>query len=230
MISHKIGPLSLAQKKKILGSFPFFSKLKDREIEELAKRVRQVLIPQKEIFVEEDVDFDKAFFVYSGLVSIFRTTRDGELINLEVIGAPALVGEMGLVDSKESPASVMAINQTRALVLTQKDFSQIIAQNSQIASLILKLFADKIRYFDIFLEELLSKNLYQRTWRLIQYLGKHFPNGEIKLSQEELADLIWGSRSRITEVLNKLESEGKIKIGHRRVKLLYSLSEHPAKN
>jgi len=40
------------------------------------------------------------------------------------------------------------------------------------------------------------------------------------LSHEELADLIWGTRSRVTEVLNQLEKEKKVKASHRKIKIL----------
>ena len=55
---------------------------------------------------------------------------------------------------------------------------------------------------------------------MLQHLGSYFPNKEITLSQEQLDDLIWGTRSRITEVLTRLEKEGKIKVSRRKVTLL----------
>lgn len=37
-----------------------------------------------------------------------------------------------------------------------------------------------MRDFNLFIEELLSKNLYQKTWSLIQYLGDYYQNNEIE--------------------------------------------------
>ncbi|OGH16429.1 MAG: hypothetical protein A3C30_04530 [Candidatus Levybacteria bacterium RIFCSPHIGHO2_02_FULL_40_18] len=221
MISHSLPDISEAEKVKILKTFSIFKDAtEEKEILDFAKKVRQTLIPPMEIFVEEDRDENQAFFVYKGAVSIFRTTSEGEIINIDILGAPELVGEMGIVDSKPSPANVMAIEETHALVLSKKDFEDLIRKHPNTALRFIKVFADRIRHFDIFLEELLSKNLYERTWHILQYVSQYFPDNEIALSQEELADLFWGTRSRVTEVLNKLQDEGKIKIGRRKVKLL----------
>lgn len=114
----------------------------------------------------------------------------------------------------------MAIEETFALVLTHYDFQELLTVNSSIALKMLKIFATRIRNFDIFLEHLLSHNLYERTWYMLQHLGSYFPDREITLSQEQIDDLMWGTRSRITEVLNQLKKEGKIQISRRKVKII----------
>ncbi len=69
------------------------------------------------------------------------------------------------------------------------------------------------------MEDLVSKNLKTRTWKVLQTLSAYFPNKDINLSQEELSGIIGATRSRVTEVLNELESENKIILSHKHIQI-----------
>jgi CRP-like cAMP-binding protein len=212
--------LTLHEKVAILKDFPLFEGIDTKHIQEFAEKMSPKVLQPMEVFVEEDIDEHQAFFVYKGAVSIFRTTKEGEIINIDLQGAPEIVGKMGLIDTQKSTASAMAIGEINALVLNQDDFQTLILEHPQVALRLLRIFADRIHHFDRFLEQLLSQSLHDRTLFLLQKLATYFPNKEITLSQEELADLLWGTRSRVTEVLQQLEDDGKIQVSHRKVKVL----------
>lgn len=222
MIYNKTMNLTVAEKVAILKDFSLFEGIATEHIREFAEKMYPKIIHPMEIFVEEDLDERQAFFIYKGAASIFRTTEEGEIINIALEGAPEIIGKMGLLDTQKSSASAMAIGEVHALTLNQDDFQVLILEHPQIALKLLKIFADRIHYFDRFLEQLLSQSLYNRTWFLLQQLAIYFPNKEITLSHEELADLLWGTRSRVTEILNQLEKERKIRISHRKITIIQS--------
>jgi CRP-like cAMP-binding protein len=220
MVSNINPNLSTQEKTKLLRIFSIFEGVSDEVVAEFAQKMRASVIHPLEIFVEEGYDDHLTYFVYRGVASLFRTTREGEVINIDVVGAPTIVGMSGLIDNKKSSTSAMAIDQIQAFVLDQRDFQEMIPNYPKLTLNMMKLFAERMHRFDVFIEELLSKNLYDRTWHLLQYLSHYFVDDEINLSHEELADLVWATRSRVTEVLNRLEGEDKISIGHRKIKLL----------
>lgn len=212
--------LTNLEKKAILSKFQIFEDLGNLELEAIAKVTNPKNIRSMEIFVEEGFDDHRTYLVYKGVVSLFRTTNRGDIINVDVVGAPTIVGMSGLIDNKTSTTSSLAIGEIQTLVLYQRDFEELIQNYPKLSLKIMKLFAERIHRFDVFIEDVLSKNLHDRTWSLLQYLSHYFANDEINLSHEQLADLVWGTRARVTEVLNRLENEGKIKMGHRKIKLL----------
>lgn len=220
MVSNINPNLSTDEKTKILMNFSLFEGVPEDVISEIAKKMRASVIHPLEVFVEEGFDDHLTYFIYKGVASLFRTTREGAIINIDVVGAPTIVGMSGLIDNKKSSTSAMAIDEIQTLVLDQRDFQEIIPNYPKVTLNMMKLFAERMHRFDIFIEELLSKNLYDRTWHLLQYLTHYFVNNEITLSHEELADLVWGTRSRVTEILGKLEKEGKIKTSPRKIKIL----------
>ncbi|HVZ12540.1 MAG TPA: Crp/Fnr family transcriptional regulator [Patescibacteria group bacterium] len=211
--------LTVGEKIEILSKFNLFKNSNKAEIEAFARVTNPKNIRPMEIFVEEGFDDHRTYFVYKGVASLFRTTREGEIINIDVVGAPTIVGMSGLIDNKTSTTSTVAVGDLQTLVLYQRDFQELIPNYPNLALEMMKLFAEKIHKFDVFIEDVLSKNLHDRTWGLLQYLSHYFAHDEITLSHEQIADLVWGTRSRVTEVLNKLEEEGKIQMGHRKIKL-----------
>ena len=212
--------LTNSEKKAILSKFHLFEDSASVELEAFAKVMYPKNIRTMEIFVEEGFDDHRTYFVYKGVVSLFRTTAEADIINVDVVGAPTIVGMSGLIDNKTSTTSALAVGELQTLVLYQRDFEELIQNYPKLSLKIMKLFAERIHRFDIFIEEVLSKNLYDRTWSLLQYLSHYFADDQINLSHEQLADLLWGTRARVTEVLNRLEDAGKIKMGHRKIKLL----------
>lgn len=207
------------EKVSILKEFQLFKNIPLPVLAQLGERMHPKIFEHGDVLLEEDVDDDKAFFMYTGAVSIYRTTPDGEIVNIDLLGSPEIVGEMGLIDTKPSAYSALALEETKTLILSQFDFQELIHENSTLAMNVLKLFADRIRDFDIFLEDLLSKNLYERTKLILTQLAEKFPGREITLSQEEIADLLWGTRSRVTEVINQLEDEGFLTSEYRMIKV-----------
>src|SRR3989344_8688346 len=126
MVSNINPNLSDEGKTKILKSFSIFEGVSDEDVWEFAKKMRASVIHPLEVFVEEGFDDHLTYFVYKGVASLFRTTREGEIINIDVLGTPALVGMSGLIDHKTSSTSAMAIDEIQALVLDQRDFQEII--------------------------------------------------------------------------------------------------------
>lgn len=219
-VAQKPYALSTEEKVVILKDFTLF---RDISVDILAqyagKMYRQVFQP-KEVFIQEGEDEEYTYFIYKGIASVYRTTEEGRTINIDLLGAPDIAGEMGLTDTTPNTSSVMAVDEVHALVLAQTEFNTLLTTNTSVLVRFLRHFDNRIRQFDEYFEELLSKDLQARTWSTIQYLSRFFDDGVITLSHEELADLIWGTRSRVTEVLNKLEKEGKIKTSHKKIVVL----------
>lgn len=212
--------MTQAEKIKILCTFELFTDLEEEVLIAFAERMHYIGIPQMKIFVEEGVDADKAFFIYSGIASVYRTSLEGEVINVEFRGSPDIVGKTGLIDNKISSTSAIAVTSIEALYLAQEDFVTLVNQYPEFALQMLRHFIDKMHGYATFLEDLLTSDLYHRTYQMLHYIASYFPGKEINLSQEELASLLWGTRARVTEVLDRLAEEGKITIAHRKITVL----------
>ncbi len=212
--------MDLAEKQLFLKSHSLFKDLSLPQLKIIAESIKEVEFKTGQDIIEQDSISDGAYFIVSGTVKVFRTNEEGEQINLAVLGSGEIIGELGLIDNEPRSASINALKDTKLLLLTQKEFLAILKNCPDVAIILLKTLATRVRNTSKHLEELQSKNLYERTWATLQTLANFFPNQNIELSQEELATIIGGTRSRVTEVLNTLKKQGKIILSHKNIHLV----------
>lgn len=212
--------MDIQQKVQILKSVPLFKELSEKTATIIAQVAIEQNLPPKTTFIEQDDMSEIAYFICSGGARVYRVTEDGEEVNLAVVGLGEVVGEMALLDSTPRSANVQTIQNTKVLMLTKESFSKILAQNPEVAFNLLCILSKRVREANQHLEDILSKKLFDRTWKMLQTLSKYFPHNTITLSQEELAAIVGATRARITETLNNLQDEGKITISHRKIHVL----------
>lgn len=158
-----------------------------------------------------------AYFIIAGSAKIYRITEEGEIVTFAVLGPNEVVGEMSLIDDMPRSACVETIKDTQVLILTKKEFHTILNTHPSVAIALLKVLSKRVRETNQQIENILSKNLNDRTWKVLESLAKYFPNKTINLSQEELANIIGATRARVTEVLNNLQKNNKIALSHKQI-------------
>jgi CRP-like cAMP-binding protein len=186
--------MSTDEKLQILSGFPLFADVSTKTLRALAESTYPKTFQKSDVILFQDADSHHAYFIYEGVVSTYRTTLEGHYINIDILGTKDMIGEMGLINNKPNTVSAQALLQTETLVLSQNDFERLVHEYPTLAFIFFELFASTVTYFDNYLEELFSKNLHERTMIVLTYLAPYFPNNEITLSQEEIADLLWATR------------------------------------
>ena len=208
--------MEIKDKINILEDFDLFRELKDEEIKVIAHAVAEKEFAPQTVFIQQETNPDVAYFIYEGGVKVYKVTEEGEEINLSICGPGEVVGEMALIDQGVRSANVETFEKT----LSGDDFKNIVSSHPQLAYRLLVILTNRIRKLGDLMEEVMSKKLPQRTWHLLEVLSKYFPDGEIALSQEELSHVVGATRARVTEILDDLEKQGKLKLAHKKIKLL----------
>lgn len=206
------------QKIQILKNLPFFNQLSQHDIAVLASILKEVSYPPGEVFIEQDDTKNlDAYIIVQGGAKIYRVNEEGEIINLAILGPGQIVGEMTLLDLSPRSAYVETIQESKLLVLSRNQLLKILHEHPTTAVGLLKTLATRLKITNERLEDFVSKNLKERTWKVLQTLSAYFPNNDINLSQEELSGIIGATRARVTEVLNELAKENKITMSHKHI-------------
>lgn len=209
--------MNLDEKIAIIKALPLFESLTDSELEVIAAKLHEKNFPAHTAFIEQEDASDAAYILIEGSARVYRLTEDGEEVTLTIMGKGELVGEMSLLDDEPRSATVETLQDSRVLALTKEEFREILQNYPEIAIRILKTMSRRVRAANEQIEDVLFKNLEERTWKILQNLIHYFPNKDIALSQEELAGILGATRARVTEALNNLEKEGKITLSHRKI-------------
>lgn len=210
--------MDLAKKIQLLQQLPLFNQLNTEEISIIASALEEMDLPSAEVLIEQDDTKNlDAYIIIEGGAKIYRLNEDGEITNLAILGPGQIVGEMTLLDQSPRSAYVETIQQSKVLVLSRAQLLKILHEHPNTTIGLLKTLATRLRVTNERLEDLVSKNLKERTWKILQTLALYFPNQDINLSQEELSGIIGATRARVTEVLNELASENKITLSHKHI-------------
>src|SRR5258708_2450987 len=137
--------MTTEEKKRILKNHPLFRGLEDTTLDFTAGRVQEKIYPPHTHIINQDDIVDSVYFIYQGLVKVYLINREGKYIPVKVTGEKDFVGDLGAVDNGPVPATVEAIQETRALMLNKTDFNQIIHSSSQFAINLIDLWGKKVR-------------------------------------------------------------------------------------
>jgi CRP-like cAMP-binding protein len=103
-----------------LRDVPFFSKLKKKELEVIAKYADEVDVPAGKVLTRQGDLGDEFFVIESGTAEV---ARDGQRIN--ELHAGDFFGEMALLEADRRNATVTATTAMELIVMTRASFRSI---------------------------------------------------------------------------------------------------------
>ena len=131
-----------------------------------------------------------------------------------------MIGELSLIDGQPRSASVEAIKKTTVLEIKKKDFDKFLARYPKTTIDLLKIITSRLRLTHFHLENMVQGTLVERTLVTLKNLSTLYPNKEINLSHEQLAEIVGATRSRITEVLDHLSRTRQLILSRKKIILL----------
>ncbi|MGO9013698.1 MAG: Crp/Fnr family transcriptional regulator [Dissulfurispiraceae bacterium] len=203
----------------VVKGIPFFAGLSLDEVEEL----RHVIVDKhfsrnNIIFIEEDTQ-RYMYAIISGRVKAVHIGEDGKEHILAVHKAGDWFGEMALLDGKTAPATVIAMEDTRILILSRKVFEEYLLTNNKMLKQIISFLCLRLRDAWIMLKVMSLSRSEDRIRTVLKLLGVQYgvKDGRgtiinIKLTHQDIANYASVSRETVTRFLNKLAKDGEIEI------------------
>jgi CRP/FNR family cyclic AMP-dependent transcriptional regulator len=146
--------------------------------------------------------------VVSGRVKICTYSADGKELVLNIIDRGGLFGELALLDGQPRSADAVAIEAAELLVLERNRLMPFLTANPDIASRMIAVLCQRVRQTSEALEDALLRDAPSRVarglLRLAGTFGKPEAGGlrlDIKLSQQQIGNLIGISRESINKLL-----------------------------
>jgi len=130
----------------ILGSVPLFAALPQEELTRLATTLRQVSYPADTILFHEGDTGAHFYIVLEGQIAVIKALGTTEERLLGMRRAGEFIGEMSLL-SADTPrtASIRASQDTRLVVVTRRDFDDLLHRYPLIAYEMLRVVSDRLR-------------------------------------------------------------------------------------
>ena len=105
-----------------LDAIPLFAHLDEEGLARIAEVARERPYPKNSVILFEDDPGDALYVVVSGRVKVVLIGEDGREVILSTMDKGDFFGEMSLIDDEPRSAHVIAMENSRLLVLRRDDF------------------------------------------------------------------------------------------------------------
>ena len=172
------------------------------------------------LFVEGDSG-DSLLLIVDGALKAYSTSAEGEEFLLAVVGPGETLGELVLADGGSRSASVTAMTDATVLRLPRHAVLDAAEIWPQVTAALLKSLADVVRRLTGAAADLVFLDLPRRVAKmlLIEREAAHSDVFETRLTQEEMAHRVGGSRQSVNTALREFQRRGWIAVDGARIEV-----------
>lgn len=202
-----------------LKRVPLFSDLAEGELVRFAEVTREREYPRNSVILFEDDPGDSLYIVSAGQVKVVLIGEDGREVILSVLSDGDFFGEMSLIDDEPRSAHVIAMRDSRLLVLRRDDFQQQVQQHPSIALKLLKVLVQRLRRADAKIGGLVLLDVNGRVAKLLLDLADESGGPKVtrKLTHHTIAQMIGSSRETVSRAMRELMDRGLIEVTRREI-------------
>lgn len=122
----------------LLIEIPMFDQIKADDLKILARNMNFMDFQPREVIFTEGDKGDFVCFVTRGALDVVKKNEKGKDVVIASLGKGRSLGEMSIIDDFPRSATVKAKTQSTLLILTRKNFDQMLEQHPQIGVKLLK--------------------------------------------------------------------------------------------
>lgn len=199
----------------VLGQVSLFAHLPNETLKFLGSQLQHRRFDREQIIFHKNDPGSTLYIIISGKVKILLPSPEGENVIVALLSTGEFFGELSLFDGAPRSATAVAAESTEILTLDKDDFNRYILENPKAALSFLAELSLRLRHTDELLGDAafcnLATRLAKRLMELAHRYGQPGPNGSIrinmKLKQQDLADMSGATRESVNKVLKMFKAQ-----------------------
>jgi CRP/FNR family transcriptional regulator, cyclic AMP receptor protein len=203
-----------------------FQGLAAEELSRLAALARTRVYKARETIVEKGDAARQLYVLLRGRAKVVTRGADGSDTGLNVMGPGEVFGEIGILDGRPRSATVSTLEECEMAVVEVQAFQDFLAAHPCVGIKLLAVLAGRVRDLTTRLEdrtflEVPARLAKQLLW-LAENHGERSGSGahiELRLSQQELGDLIGATRESVNKYLSEWTRSGMLRQGRDRMEI-----------
>lgn len=208
----------------LLRNVPLFADLDEEELLTIDPLCKERKYKKSTIlFFEEDIGIDM-YIMKSGLVKIYQLA-DTKEINLALFREGDFFGEMAIIqDGFTRSATAETLEPTVVYTINRTEFHRFLLASPKLCFRLLEFTAQRLRNANKQIHDLtfldVRSRIMKNIHRLSEDYGKPVPGGlliDLKLTHQQLANMVGTVRESVTKVLQELQDQGAISIANKRI-------------
>jgi CRP/FNR family transcriptional regulator, cyclic AMP receptor protein len=201
--------------REALAEATIFENLAAAQIDQLAAIAVRKRYGAREVVLRKGDPALQLFVIASGRLKAISEAGDGRHAGLSIMGPGEVFGEIALLDGEPRSATITTLERCELFIIGRNDFLHFLERSPGAAIELLRVLAQRVRRLSERVEDHfreLPGRLARLLARLAEDHGIREPGGavriDLKLSQQELADLVGASRESVNKQLRAWVAEG----------------------
>jgi CRP-like cAMP-binding protein len=203
---------------QLLRSIPLFAELTAEQLGHVAALVEVRPYPARKVVVSQGEPATALFGIAHGRLKVSSCGPDGKDTVLGIMGTGEVFGEVALLDGGVRSATCTTIEPCELLVVDRVQFMQLLNSSPGIAVKLLLVLAQRLRRLSQRSEDAAFLDVPSRLARSLLDLAARFGERQrapstgilitLKLSQQELGDLVGATRESVNKHLSDWTRQG----------------------
>jgi CRP/FNR family transcriptional regulator, cyclic AMP receptor protein len=114
---------------EMIRNSPLGNELSDSQCQALSEKVTVMGLKEGQILIDEGKKDNNLYVIISGHLEVLINSTGGDLVTLHLLREGDMAGELGFLDGRPHSASLRAVGNCTAIVLTRDDFESFIDQD-----------------------------------------------------------------------------------------------------
>jgi len=201
-----------------LKNLDMFSHLRNEEMQHVIEKTSAMKeIKKGEVLYLQGSSDRNIYILKKGAVKINKVTPEGRVLTLDLLKGGTILGELGAIEETERDETAEVIEDGLLCIMSKASFDEMLKIVPGLSIRLNKIIGLRRRKIENKLLDLLYSTVEERIAKTLISLLDDFgiPDGEsyilkIKLTHQDIADLIASTRETTTATINKLIKEGLI--------------------
>ncbi len=214
---------------KQLEKVELFSGVSNNALIELAGMMKEVGFKKNTMVITQGDNTRSLFIIIEGRMKVFASDEDGSQTIFTFLEGGSFFGELSLLDDAPRSASVITVEESKALTLSHQNFNHFLSKHPEVAPSLFKALTKRIRDMDETICTLTSRDIYGRLVQTLYNQATEQDDGTLmtpRLTHQDLAEMIGSSREMISRIFKDLKKGEYIVIDKKKIIIQRQLPSH----
>ncbi len=204
-----------------------FDGISPSEMHEMEKITRMEEVKKRQPLYLQGDPSSNVYLLKRGRVKIANTAPSGKEITFDILEAGEVFGELDVLEGTPRSTSAEALDDALICVIPRNEFDQYLAMHPNVTIKLTKLIGLRLKKIQSRVEDLVFRDVPARLAHLLSELSategitdKQGIRLKVKLTHQEMANLIGCSRETVSATLGQFRDDGLIQMDGRTIVIL----------
>ncbi|MBP6264055.1 MAG: Crp/Fnr family transcriptional regulator [Nitrospira sp.] len=204
-----------------------FDGISPSEMQEMEKITRMEEVKKRQPLYLPGDPSSNVYLLKKGRVKIANTASSGKEVTFDILDPGEIFGELDVLEDAPRSTSAETLDDALICVIPRKDFDQYLAMHPTVMFKLTKLIGLRLKKIQSRVEDLVFRDVPARLAHLLVELSKTEGVAEkqgirlkVKLTHQEMANLIGCSRETVSSTLGQFRDEGLLQLDGRTMTIL----------